>query len=143
MDYSHQSTAYQVPAPPVEQSDWAGYIALFLVVALIIIVIIFYLYTRNRGNTSVWTFVQGVVSGGSDTFVGNNYTVYVVTTTSATLALTVTAPTTALGQTFGIDNTKTSTSTTVTLSGHTLGTVAPGKFAQFTWNSQTSSVRMY
>lgn len=145
MNYAHHSEAYQVPAtPPVEQSDWAGYLALFLVTALIIIAIIFYLYNRNRGTTSaVWTFVQGGNPGGNATFVGENYNIYVVNTTAATLALTVTPPTAAVGKTFAIDNTKTSSSTTVNISGDALGTVAPGKFAQFVWNSQASAVRMY
>lgn len=123
------------PPPPKEESrDWTGTIALVLVILLIIgIIVVFIIWERGGTNALtgswIWTFVQGSSSSATDTFTGNNGSMYVGNNT-APLTLTIVAPTEPIGKQFAVTN---ETGNAITLSG-TSETITNGTIV-FVWTT--------
>lgn len=128
-----------------EYVEWAAYTSLFLVLALIIAVVVYYMYYRTSpiptpSSVTVWSFQFGGIVGNKATFTGDNYTIYFVNTQIPTLELEVTPPLQAPGKTFAIFNPG---HTTVTVTGEVTDIVQPGTFSQYVWTGTSLAVKMY
>jgi hypothetical protein len=128
MEYPYYHHQHSVQT---ESSDWAGYVALVLIIVIVIALVIFYFF--SGGSTTVlvpkWTVIS-VLS--ANIFVGNGGAYYLITGNLATGSLM--PPTDPIGQSFIVDNSKSTTDLSLSVGG-TTKTIAAGQIATFVWTT--------